>query len=164
MAFFKLLRQSPLAARIGLGMILINVVAAIFAPLIAPYGETEIVGDVWLPPSSENYLGTDHLGRDLFTRLVYGARNTILIAFITTMLAFFLGAIFGFFAATLEQAMTGYRSVRVQKQSVLEAIYFINDRGVPVQEHSIMLPLSEDDECVSQILIYSEELPPPACR
>jgi len=101
MAFLKLLRQSPLAARVGLVMILINVFAAIFAPLIAPYGETEIVGDVWLPPSSENYLGTDHLGRDLFTRLIYGARNTILIAFITTMIAFFLGALFGFFAATL---------------------------------------------------------------
>jgi len=101
MAFIKLLRQSPLSARIGLAMVLINVIAAVFAPLIAPYGETEIVGDVWMPSSSENYLGTDHLGRDLFTRLVYGARNTIVIAFVTTMLSFFIGSILGFFAATL---------------------------------------------------------------
>jgi peptide/nickel transport system permease protein len=101
MAFFKLLRQSPLMARIGLVMILINVFAAIFAPVIAPYGETEIVGDVWLPSSRDHLLGTDHIGRDLFTRLIYGARNTIAIAFITTLLAFFLGAFSGFFAATL---------------------------------------------------------------
>jgi peptide/nickel transport system permease protein len=101
MAFFKLLKQSPLMARIGLVMILINVFAAIFAPVIAPYGETEIVGDVWLPSSRDHLLGTDHIGRDMFTRLMYGARNTIAIAFITTMLAFFLGAFFGFFAATL---------------------------------------------------------------
>jgi len=101
MAFIKLLRQSPLSARIGLAMVLINVIAAVFTPLIAPYGETEIVGDVWMPSSSENYLGTDHLGRDLFTRLVYGARNTIVIAFVTTMLSFFIGSILGFFAATL---------------------------------------------------------------
>lgn len=101
MAFFKLLRQSPLSARIGLAMILINVFAAIFAPVIAPYGETEIVGDVWMPSSSENYLGTDHIGRDMFTRLVYGARNTIAIAFITTMLSFVIGSFMGFFAATL---------------------------------------------------------------
>jgi peptide/nickel transport system permease protein len=101
MAFFKLLRQSPLSARIGLAMILINVFAALFAPVITPYGETEVVGDVWMPMSGENWLGTDHIGRDLFTRLIYGARNTILIAFVTTMLSFVVGSLLGFFAATL---------------------------------------------------------------
>ena len=101
MAFIKLLRHSPLSARIGLAMVLINVFAAIFAPIIAPYGETEIVSDVWMPSSSENYLGTDHLGRDLFTRLIYGARNTIVIAFVTTMISFIIGSILGFFAAAL---------------------------------------------------------------
>jgi peptide/nickel transport system permease protein len=101
MAFFKLLKQSPISARIGLAMILINVFAAVFTPWIAPYTETEIVGDVWLSSSSENWLGTDHLGRDLFTRLVYGARNTITIAFVTTILSFVVGIIMGFFAATL---------------------------------------------------------------
>jgi peptide/nickel transport system permease protein len=101
MAFFKLLRQSPISARIGLAMILINVVAAVFTPWIAPYTETEIVGDVWLSSNSENWLGTDHLGRDLFTRLIYGARNTITIAFVTTILSFVVGIIMGFFAATL---------------------------------------------------------------
>ena len=101
MGFIKLLRQSPLSARVGMAMILINVIAAVFTPYIAPYGETEIVGDVWMPSSSENYLGTDHLGRDLFTRLVYGARNTIAIAFVTTMLSFIIGSLLGFFAATL---------------------------------------------------------------
>jgi len=101
MVFFKLLRQSPWSARIGLAMVLLNVFAAVFAPYIAPYSETEIVGDVWMPMSSEHLLGTDHLGRDLFTRLLYGARNTIAIAFVTTMLSFVVGTILGFFAATL---------------------------------------------------------------
>ena len=101
MVFFKLLRQSPWSARIGLAMVLLNVFAAVFAPYIAPYSETEIVGDVWMPMSSDHLLGTDHLGRDLFTRLLYGARNTIAIAFITTMFSFVVGTILGFFAATL---------------------------------------------------------------
>ena len=101
MVFFKLLRQSPWSARLGLAMVLLNVFAALFAPYIAPYSETEIVGDVWLPMSKEHLLGTDHLGRDLFTRLIYGARNTIAIAFVTTMLSFVVGTILGFFAATL---------------------------------------------------------------
>jgi len=101
MAFLKLLRQSPLSARIGIAIILLNIAAAILAPVVAPYGETEIVGDVWQPISSSNILGTDHLGRDMFTRLLYGARNTIAIAFVTTMLSFLIGAICGFLAATL---------------------------------------------------------------
>ena len=101
MNFLKLLRQSPLSARIGMLMVLLNVFAAVFAPLICPYAETEVVGDVWLMPNIDNWLGTDHLGRDLFTRLVYGARNTIAIAFVTTILSFVVGSILGFFAATL---------------------------------------------------------------
>jgi len=101
MAFFKLLRSSPLSARVGLVMVLITIAAAILAPVISPYGETEIVGDVWLSASKDHYLGTDHLGRDLLTRLLYGARNTIAIAFVTTFLSFTVGTICGFFAATL---------------------------------------------------------------
>ena len=101
MNFFKLLRQSPLSARIGMFMVLINITAAILAPVICPYSETEVVGDVWLAPNIDNLLGTDHLGRDMFTRLIYGARNTIAIAFVTTILSFVVGSILGFFAATL---------------------------------------------------------------
>ena len=101
MAFFKLLRQSPISARVGLVMVLINVVAAIFTPYIVPHTETEVVGDVWLPISRDHLLGTDHLGRDMYTRLIYGARNTIFIALITTALAFVTGIVMGFFAATL---------------------------------------------------------------
>ena len=101
MAFFKLLKKSPIIARIGLAMILLNIAAAILAPVIAPYGETEIVGDVWMPMSSEHFLGTDHIGRDMFTRLLYGARNTIAIAFVITLFSFAIGIGCGFFAATL---------------------------------------------------------------
>jgi len=90
-----------MSARIGLGMIFINIIAAVLAPVVSPYSETEIVGDVWEPFSRSNLLGTDHLGRDLFTRLMYGARNTIAIAFATTLLSFVVGSTCGFFAATL---------------------------------------------------------------
>ncbi len=95
----KLLRQSPLSARIGMGIVLLNCLVAIFAPLIAPYGETSVVGDVWEVSSAKFYLGTDHIGRDLFTRMVFGARNTIALAFVTTILSFFLGSCLGFIAA-----------------------------------------------------------------
>ncbi len=102
MAFLQLLRESPISARLGVAMILVNILASIFAPLVAPYGETEIVGDVWAPMSAANWLGTDQVGRDMLTRLLYGARNTIAIAFVTTLLSFWVGIVFGFLAATLK--------------------------------------------------------------
>lgn len=101
MASLSLLRESPLSARIGMAMILINILAAVLAPAVAPYGETEIVADVWETSSSSHWLGTDQVGRDMLTRLLYGARNTIAIAFATTLLSFFVGTIFGLLAATL---------------------------------------------------------------
>ncbi|MCK5836971.1 MAG: ABC transporter permease, partial [Desulfobacula sp.] len=95
----KLLRQSPLSARIGMGIVILNILVAVFAPLIAPYGETSIAGDVWEGFSAQFYFGTDHIGRDLFSRMVFGARNTIALAFITTLLSFLFGTFLGFIAA-----------------------------------------------------------------
>ncbi len=80
-------------------IILINIGTAILAPVIAPYAETAIVGDVWEAGSKTFWLGTDHLGRDLLTRMVYGARNTLAVAFITTLLSFMVGTTLGFLAA-----------------------------------------------------------------
>lgn len=95
----KLLKQSPLSARIGMAIILVNITVALFAPVIAPFDETSVVGDVWESMSGRFYLGTDHIGRDLFTRMVFGARNTIALAFITTLLSFLTGTVLGFAAA-----------------------------------------------------------------
>lgn len=97
----SLLRQSPFSARVGLAIILINVLAILLAPYVAPYGETELVSDVWLSSSAEHWLGTDQLGRDLFTRVVYGARNTISIALAIVMLSFTIGCTCGLIAATV---------------------------------------------------------------
>ena len=98
-----LFRSMPLTGAFGLTVILLYIVGAVFAPLIAPYGESEIFEAInQLPGQDPRFsLGTDQLGRDLLTRLIYGGRNTIGIAFATTCLAFFLGGTFGFLAATL---------------------------------------------------------------
>jgi peptide/nickel transport system permease protein len=98
---FTLLRQAPVSARIGMLIILLNLLTIVLAPRIAPYGETELIGEVWAPASSEHILGTDQLGRDMFTRVVYGARNTISIALAIVFLSFFLGCSCGLLAATL---------------------------------------------------------------
>jgi peptide/nickel transport system permease protein len=96
-----LLKQAPWSARIGLLIILVNICTIFLAPHIAPYGETELVGDVWLPMSAEHLLGTDQVGRDMFTRVIYGARNTISIALAITLLSFTVGCGCGLVAAAL---------------------------------------------------------------
>jgi len=96
---FKTWSKASWSAKAGGIIIAVYISAAVLAPLLAPYGETEIVGDVWEPFGGATLLGTDQLGRDLLTRLLYGARNTISIALATTLLAFCIGITAGFFAA-----------------------------------------------------------------
>ena len=88
-------------ALIGLAIVTINILAAVLAPAIAPYGESDPVGDVWGPPSAQYWLGLDNLGRDMLTRLLYGARTTISIALVITLLSFAIGIAMGFTAAIL---------------------------------------------------------------
>ena len=91
--------KAPITAKFGILVILVYGFVAIFAPILTPYSETEIVGpefDVW---GEKFILGTDGLGRDMLTRLLFGARNTVGIAFITTCLAFLIGGLTGLLAA-----------------------------------------------------------------
>ena len=94
-------KRIPLGAWIGLVLTSLFLICAIFAPWLAPFGNGEIVGDVWGPMSSTHLLGTDNLGRDLLSRMIYGARITIFIAVLATALAFCLGSILGFTAAVV---------------------------------------------------------------
>ena len=91
--------KAPLSAKFGLLVIALYVFAAIFAPMIAPYGEAEVVGSSYQPWSWQYLMGTDQLGRDLFSRLIYGARNTVGVAFLTALLSFALGGSLGLLAA-----------------------------------------------------------------
>jgi peptide/nickel transport system permease protein len=79
------------------GMIVIAIYAfcAIFAPWVAPYGERDVLGKAFLPVSWVNLFGTDQLGRDLFSRVIYGARNTIGIALLTVLISFGIGGTLG---------------------------------------------------------------------
>lgn len=92
-------RDMPLTASFGLGIIGLYAFVALFAPLIAPFGEKEIVGAQYLPWATPYLLGTDSLGRDMLSRLIFGARNTVAIAFVTSVLAFAVGSFFGIWAA-----------------------------------------------------------------
>ncbi|MDE3028070.1 MAG: ABC transporter permease [Paracoccaceae bacterium] len=95
------MRRIPLSALIGLFITGLYFLAAIFAPLIAPYGMGDVAGGVWEPSSAHFWLGTDSIGRDLLTRMIYGGRTTIFIATVATLLSFTVGATMGFTAAVV---------------------------------------------------------------
>lgn len=93
------LKKAPFTAWLGMVVIAIYMIVAIFAPLIAPYGEAEITPIPYAAWDSTHIFGTDQIGRDIFSRLIYGARNTIGIALATTFLAFLIGGGFALVAA-----------------------------------------------------------------
>ena len=94
-------------ALLGLTFILVLVVMALFAPAIAPYGPTErISGANRLSPSGDHLFGTDRIGRDVFSRIVFGARVSLKVGILATAISLtigvVLGAIAGFFGRTLD--------------------------------------------------------------
>ena len=97
--FKILMKKSPITARIGLLIISFYAILALFAPFIAPYGEAEVFPIPYAPWSADFIFGTDQIGRDIFSRMIYGARNTVGIAVATTLLAFLIGGSLGLAAA-----------------------------------------------------------------
>jgi peptide/nickel transport system permease protein len=116
----------PVSAWIGMLGIVLAVFCAIFAPLIAPYGESEIVGAVWLPMGGDYLLGTDNLGRDLFSRLIFGARTTIFVALAATVLSFSLGMLLSFTAAVtgglVDQAFSRFNDLMMAIPTLIFAL------------------------------------------
>lgn len=117
-------RDMPLTASFGIAIILVYVLVAILAPALAPFGEGEVVGDQYLPWAAPYYLGTDKLGRDMLTRLLYGARNTVGIAFATTALAFVVGSILGIWAALVGGRLDQWLSRFVDALMAIPALIF----------------------------------------
>jgi len=96
----KELRTAPLTAAFGMFVIFTYAIAGIFAPWIAPFGEAEVISTAFAVPDGDMLLGADQLGRDMFSRIIYGARNTVALALAGTVMAFLLGALAGLLAAT----------------------------------------------------------------
>ncbi len=91
-----LLRQKNFMFKLGLVLFLAWVLVAIFAPVIAPHDPTQ--GDVtlrYLPPSADYWFGTDELGRDVFSRVLYASRVSLTASLVTVLISFAVGIFFG---------------------------------------------------------------------
>jgi len=98
---WRALKRAPPTAWFGLLVVAGYVIVAVFAPLLAPYGQRDVVGNQFEPWGARFLFGTDQLGRDMASRLIFGARNTIGIAALTTCLSFLIGGTLGLLAAVL---------------------------------------------------------------
>ena len=127
------LKKSPWTARIGIMIIFLYAMVAVFAPLIAPYGQSEIFPTPYAPWSADFIFGTDQIGRDTFSRMIYGARNTVGIAVATTCLAFLIGGVLGLAAAIdrsyFDQALSRLVDVLMAIPSLIFALVLLSIFG-----------------------------------
>ncbi len=132
----KIISSSPLSAKFGILVVLIYSIVAIFAPFIAPYGEREILGRSFELWSDKYPLGTDNLGRDMLSRMIFGARNTIGLALSITILAFLLGSLTGMIAAALggwvDQILSRIVDVLMSIPSLIFALLILSIFGTSV--------------------------------
>jgi peptide/nickel transport system permease protein len=120
------LKQIPISAWIGIFGIALAVFCALFAPLIAPYGERDIVGSVWEPMGGTYLLGTDNLGRDLLSRMIYGTRTTLTVALAATVISFSLGIFLSFTAAVsrgvIDQTLSRFNDLMMSIPTLIFAL------------------------------------------
>ena len=115
---------------IGFSIILLIVVTAILAPLVATHSPTaQSISDRYLAPSSEHYLGTDELGRDIFSRIIYGTRISIQIAIISVgislVIGVILGGLAGYFGRWVDQVIMRMIDIMMAFPSILLAIALV---------------------------------------
>lgn len=132
----RVLRTAPLTASFGMFVVMLYIAVALLAPVIAPYNEREVLGGQYAPWDSTFLLGTDSLGRDMLSRLIYGARNTVGIALATTALAFAIGSTLGFLAATvgkwLDQALSRFVDVLISIPALILALLLLTIFGTSI--------------------------------
>jgi peptide/nickel transport system permease protein len=98
----KIFGNKPtLSAWFGLTVVSIFIFVSLFTPWLAPYGQSANIGGTWDEPSVKMLLGADQIGRDMLTRIMYGARMTIGVALAITLLSFLIGIVLGFVAAVM---------------------------------------------------------------
>ena len=127
------LKKAPFTAWLGMTIVCVYIFVAVFAPFIAPYGEAQIFKVPYAPWDEIHVFGTDRLGRDILSRLIYGARNTMGIAILTTLLAFIIGGGLGLLAAILrgwiDQLLARFVDILMAIPSLIFALMLLSIFG-----------------------------------
>jgi peptide/nickel transport system permease protein len=117
------------SALIGTSLVMIFILLAIFAPVLTPYDYQSSSPDTLQPPSSSHWFGTDDLGRDIFTRVVYGARISLWIGFVaitgSIVIGSFLGLIAGYYGKWVDSVISRLFDILLAFPSILLAIAIV---------------------------------------
>ena len=121
------------AALLGLTLVAIHLVLALFSPWIAPFDPTELVGGRVDPPGGEYLLGTDALGRDYLSRLLHGGRMALLVTFTGVIVAVVAGSLAGiaaaWFGGALDDVLMRLCDVKLALPGILFVSLFITGFG-----------------------------------
>ncbi len=140
------LLRNPLAV-VGALIVLALVVMAIFAPLIAPYSPVgQDLANRLMPPSAEHWMGTDELGRDIYSRVVYGARITLLIvtmvAVIAAPIGLVVGAVSGYFGGWVDRILMGVTDIFLSMPKLILALAFVAALGPGIENAIIAIAIT----------------------
>jgi peptide/nickel transport system permease protein len=137
---------NPLAV-VGAGIVLVLILLAIFAPLIATHSSTaQNLSMRLMPPSAENWMGTDELGRDIWSRVVYGSRITLVIVLLVAVLAapigLMIGAISGYFGGWIDRVLMGITDIFLSMPKLILALAFVAALGPGIQNAIIAIAIA----------------------
>lgn len=140
------LSRNPLAM-VGLAVIVLLLVVAALAPWIAPYSPIDgMLSNRLQPPSGAHWMGTDELGRDILSRVIFGARITlmivILVAVIAAPLGLILGAVAGYFGGFVDRVLMGFTDIFLSLPRLILALAFVAALGPGIENAVIAIAIT----------------------
>ncbi len=145
--FLTALKRLPVQVRIGGGIFVLLALAALFAPVIAPYGPNQLdFSSVLSPPSAQHPMGTDDAGRDVFSRTLYGLRLDLVAVLFVTYVALpfgvMAGAVAGYFGGVADTVISRLGDVMIAFPFVVLVIAIIAVVGPGIKGFLIGVPLA----------------------
>lgn len=133
-------------AMVGLGIVLFFILLALLAPVIAPYGFKEVnLTDRLKPPSAEHWFGTDDFGRDILSRILYGARISLSVGFFSVLgsviVGTMLGLVAGYYGGWIDTIISRFFDILLAFPSILLAIAIISILGPSLQNALIAIAI-----------------------
>lgn len=142
--------QTNLKAKVGLIILAIFLLVAIFASLLAPYDPNEMSLDMMSAPSFQHLLGTDDLGRDLFSRIIWGTQVSLFVGFITVTISMivgvFLGVWAGYYGGWIDMIIMRYIDLQWAFPNFIIAVYLVAVFGTGLLNIIIAISLAFLDD------------------
>lgn len=134
-------------AVICLVILMVIILAAVFADFVAPYGiDEQRISDALQPPSIHHWFGTDNYGRDIFSRVIYGGRISLLVAVLATMLStvagVILGSAAGYYGGKIDNVIMRIMDIFMAIPSLLMAIVLATSLGAGLRNTIFAIAIS----------------------